>query len=72
MPYTHSLLAVIIWSILGGIWYRYVSGYRGGNAAAILVGVAVLSHWFEDFMVHKDGEVSKYSFNNVPQTRNVF
>ena len=37
MPYTHSLLAVIIWSILGGIWYRYVSGYRGGNAAAPVI-----------------------------------
>ncbi|CAG8483038.1 5275_t:CDS:2 [Paraglomus brasilianum] len=63
MPYTHSLLAGIIWSILGGIWYRYFSGYRGGNKAAIIVSLAVLSHWFEDCVVHKE-DLLLFSFNN--------
>ncbi|CAG8493047.1 10055_t:CDS:2 [Paraglomus occultum] len=56
MPYTHSLLGAIMWSVLGGIWYRYFSGYRGGNKAAIIVGLAILTHWFEDLVVHRKGD----------------
>uniref|UniRef100_A0A1D1Y1P9 Protein MON2 n=1 Tax=Anthurium amnicola TaxID=1678845 RepID=A0A1D1Y1P9_9ARAE len=53
IPYTHSLIAAIGWSILYGLWYRF-SGYGGGNLAAFLVGLAVLSHWFEDLLVHTE------------------
>ncbi|CAG8597550.1 1927_t:CDS:2 [Rhizophagus irregularis] len=53
IPYTHSLIAVIGWSILYGVWYK-ISRYDGGNRAAFLVGLAVLSHWFEDLLVHKE------------------
>jgi membrane-bound metal-dependent hydrolase YbcI (DUF457 family) len=55
IPYTHSLIAAIGWSILYGLWYK-TSGYDGGNRAAFLVGLAVLSHWFEDLLVHHEGK----------------
>ncbi|GES72458.1 hypothetical protein GLOIN_2v1769431 [Rhizophagus clarus] len=53
IPYTHSLIAAIGWSILYGLWYK-ISGYDGGNRAAFLVGLAVLSHWFEDLLAHNE------------------
>lgn len=46
---------MIGWSILYGVWYK-ISRYDGGNRAAFLVGLAVLSHWFEDLLVHKEGK----------------
>jgi len=54
IPYTHSLIAVIGWSIVYGLWYKF-SGYGGGNRAVFLVGLAVLSHWLEDLLVHAEG-----------------
>ncbi|CAB4430149.1 unnamed protein product [Rhizophagus irregularis] len=74
IPYTHSLIAVIGWSILYGVWYK-ISRYDGGNRAAFLVGLAVLSHWFEDLLVHKEDlpltfydTQTKYGFGlwNIP------
>ncbi|RIA82683.1 hypothetical protein C1645_787851 [Glomus cerebriforme] len=76
VPYTHSLIAVIGWSIVYGLLYRY-SGYGGGNRAVFLVGLAVLSHWPEDLLVHDkdlllltiDDSRSKYGFGlwNYPK-----
>jgi hypothetical protein len=49
-PYTHSLLAALVWSLLFGLvyWARY---RRRG--AAVLVGAGVLSHWLLDLIVHR-------------------
>ena len=48
-PYTHSLLFTLIWSVLfGGIYYLIKKDKRG----AIIVGMAVLSHWLLDLIVH--------------------
>ncbi|CAG8511732.1 3349_t:CDS:2 [Ambispora gerdemannii] len=52
MPYSHSLLAAIIWSITLAIWHRLFSG--GRNKEAALVGLVVFSHWIEDFICHKE------------------
>ncbi|HEX2342960.1 MAG TPA: hypothetical protein VHI98_20970 [Vicinamibacterales bacterium] len=50
MPYTHSLVAAILWSVAAAGAYRAV---RGANAeASLFVGLAVLSHWILDFIVH--------------------
>ena len=52
MPYTHSLVAALLWSAAGGGAYRLLarsSGLRGG----LVVGVAVFSHWVLDFVVHR-------------------
>jgi len=52
MPYTHSLLAAILWSVAALLIYRYAS--RLGNwFSATLVGLAVLSHWVLDLLVHR-------------------
>ncbi len=49
-PYTHSLLAVAIWSIGFGAIYWIVKRVW---TAAWLVGLVVLSHWVLDFVVHR-------------------
>jgi len=51
MPYTHSLVAVVLWSGLGFVWYRMI--YKSTNFAAFLVAVAIFSHWVLDLIVHR-------------------
>jgi len=51
MPFTHSLVAAVVWSALGYGLYRLWRGPAGG--AATLVGLAVFSHWILDFVVHR-------------------
>lgn len=49
-PFSHSLLAVVIWSLLfGGIYYA-ITKYKSG---ALLTGLLVFSHWVLDFFVHR-------------------
>jgi len=52
MPYTHSLLAAIGWSIVAFLAYRFAVRSAPVRAAAI-VGLAVFSHWVLDFLVHR-------------------
>src|SRR6267142_2669080 len=52
MPYTHSLLAAIGWSVVAFLAYRFVVRADPARAAAI-VGLAVFSHWVLDFLVHR-------------------
>ncbi len=52
MPYTHSLLAAILWSVGASVLYRLAMP-RARWSASILVGVAVVSHWVLDFIVHR-------------------
>jgi hypothetical protein len=53
MPYTHSLLAVLLWSAGAFFVYR-LFGPRGlVERAAFVVALAVLSHWILDFLVHR-------------------
>ncbi len=48
-PYTHSLFMGIVWGLLSGIVYYLVKHDKRGG---IVVGLAVLSHWFLDVLVH--------------------
>ena len=49
-PYTHSLLAVLGWSVLiGGLHFLLMRERR----AALVLGLLVLSHWVLDLLVHK-------------------
>ncbi len=54
-PYSHSLLASVLWSTLAGTAaFLCYSHYQGARwRAAILVGVAVFSHWLLDVLVHQ-------------------
>ena len=51
MPYTHSLLAAIGWSVVAFLVYRAVRPVP--PRAAAIVGVAIFSHWVLDFLVHR-------------------
>src|SRR5664279_2089015 len=49
-PYSHSLLAVMIWAILFGLVYFFI---KKDLKNSILLGGLVLSHWFLDLIVHQ-------------------
>lgn len=50
MPYTHSLLGAAIWALLAYGLFRWVVVKQ--HAIALVVALAVLSHWFLDVAVH--------------------
>jgi len=49
-PISHSLLTVIGWSALFGAIYF---GLKRSTRGAIVLGVALFSHWFLDFITHR-------------------
>src|SRR5918996_701101 len=51
MPYTHSLVAAIVWSAAAAGAYHLLR--RATVRSSLLVGLAVLSHWILDFVVHR-------------------
>ena len=48
MPWTHSLAAAIAWSLAAALVF-----VRRGRAVAIVIGLAVFSHFALDFFVHE-------------------
>src|SRR5258707_15579083 len=53
MPYTHSLIGALTWSALAFMTYKVVRGANASPKAALLVGLAVFSHWMLDLLVHR-------------------
>jgi hypothetical protein len=55
MPYTHSLIAAIVWSIVAYWAYRSSASKTSPSAhrVSLLVALAVLSHWVGDLIVHR-------------------
>ena len=57
-PYSQSLIAAIIWSAIAALGYwvicsRHPESFRGYRAsAALIVGLAVFSHWILDLIAH--------------------
>jgi hypothetical protein len=54
-PYSHSLIAAVIWSSVAAIAYKPLCswlGYAYRQSAALIVGVAVFSHWILDLIAH--------------------
>ncbi len=53
-PFTHGLLATVLWSLLFYWVYRYLvnNGKSFSKQVAWAMGLAVLSHWFADLIVH--------------------
>ncbi len=49
MPYSHSLVAALLWSLAAYFAYR---AFRDASSAFV-VGVAVFSHWVLDLIVHR-------------------
>ena len=52
MPYTHSLVASILWSIAAAI-FVWLLPRMATRTAAVWVGAAVFSHWVLDLVVHR-------------------
>ena len=55
IPYTHSLVAAVVWSALvfaGCLWMAPGSALRSSRPA-VLLALAVFSHWVLDFVVHR-------------------
>src|SRR5262245_14818574 len=50
MPYTHSLLAALAWSVVGSIGYKAI--YKDAKQAGV-VAAAIFSHWVLDLIVHR-------------------
>jgi hypothetical protein len=74
-PFSHSLLALIIWGLLVGLIYRAVT--RSVWPAAIVLFALVVSHWVLDVLVHRPdmpvapGLQSRLGFglwNSIPGT----
>src|SRR4030095_12372824 len=54
-PYSHSLIAAIAWSTIAALLYKTFCSRHGclyRKYAALIVGVAVFSHWILDFIAH--------------------
>lgn len=51
MPYTHGLIAALVWAAIAGSSYALIR--RHATAAGVAVGLAVFSHWVFDFIVHR-------------------
>lgn len=52
MPFTHSLLAALAWTVAAIILSRFLLGVREWSAG-FWIGAAVFSHWVLDFLVHR-------------------
>ncbi len=52
MPFTHSLAAAVAWSLAGAAAYRTLIHRSAGLPGAILIGIAIFSHWLADLIVH--------------------
>ena len=51
-PYTHSLLAGTLWGAAACGLYWLITRSGGSRRAGVVLGLAVLSHWLLDFLVH--------------------
>ncbi len=52
MPYTHSLIMALVWSLVAGAAYM-VLRKRAGLIGGVIIGALVFSHWALDFLMHK-------------------
>ncbi len=52
IPYTHSLPAVTLWALAAGLAAHFL--LKLPRAAALAVGLVVLSHWGLDYLVHRE------------------
>src|SRR6266542_2589743 len=51
-PYSHSLIAAIIWSGVAALLYKTIWRATASSSAAVIVGLAVFSHWILDLIAH--------------------
>jgi hypothetical protein len=54
-PYSHSLITSLMWSVTGAVVYEAICSRHGCHyrkSAAVIVGLAVFSHWILDLLAH--------------------
>ena len=54
-PYSHSLVAAVIWSCVAALAYKVICSRNGSDdskSAPLIVGLAVFSHWILDLIAH--------------------
>src|SRR5512133_2353845 len=54
-PYSHSLITAILWSCIAAIVYKPICRWLGlayTKSAALIIGIAVFSHWVLDLIAH--------------------
>jgi hypothetical protein len=54
-PYSHSLITALVWSAIAAVVYKTICNRHGclyRKSAALIVGMAVFSHWVLDFIAH--------------------
>ena len=53
-PFTHGLVASILWGVLFYLLYYFIFAKKSEQrkSIALVMGIAVLSHWFIDLIVH--------------------
>ena len=49
-PYSHSLVALVLWGLAVGSAYR---GIAGGRRTVLVLGALVVSHWLLDVVSHR-------------------
>lgn len=52
IPYSHSLVGAVIWSVAFGLIYLAFKRGAGTRTSAVIVGIAAFSHWLADLIVH--------------------
>src|SRR5881296_2962158 len=51
-PYSHSLITAIAWSGVAALLYKTIWRAKASSSAAVIVGLAVFSHWILDLIAH--------------------
>lgn len=52
-PYSHSLVASVVWAALAAVIYRVVRGRQTRATALLVIAGVVLSHWVLDVVSHR-------------------
>src|SRR5216117_3942549 len=51
-PYSHSLITAMAWSGVAALLYKTIWRAKASSSAAVIVGLAVFSHWIIDLIAH--------------------
>src|SRR6184192_21626 len=51
-PYSHSLITAMAWSGVAALLYKTIWRAKASSSAAVIVGLAVFSHWILDLIAH--------------------
>jgi membrane-bound metal-dependent hydrolase YbcI (DUF457 family) len=52
-PYSHSLVALVLWGVVLAAVYRVLRGQSAATISLIVIGGVVVSHWFLDVASHR-------------------